>query len=218
MTLNQLTVLTSTWLDDLANTYFTVPQIWTWLNNAQRETQKQLVQAGENFFVRRVSTQCVQNQDTYALPTDFMRLNKLERLDSGTGAQEVRSQLGFVTLTQLDSVSMTTGKPEAYNIFNNCLVMRPIPDNTYTMYMDYTPQVTDMTVGTQTPNIPERYHEYLAILATIDGLLRDRRDPSWMEKKKDFYLQMMKDDSENRNVDTPRMVVMTDVESTGWNW
>lgn len=218
MTLTQLQVMVSTWLDDLNNTYFTLPQVNTWLNNAQRECQKQLIQAGENFYVTRVSTNLVQNVDTYSLPPNFMRLNKFELLQSGTGVNQVRKALAFVTLNQLDAVSMTTGQPECYNIRNNCVTLRPIPDNNYTVYMDYTEMVVDMTVGTQTPNAPTQYHEYLAILATIDGLLRDRRDPAWMEKKKDFYIEMMKDDAENRNVDSPRMVVMTDINSGGYNW
>ena len=44
MTFVELQVLTSTWLDDVNNGYFTLPQIKQWLNNAQLETQKLVVQ------------------------------------------------------------------------------------------------------------------------------------------------------------------------------
>lgn len=215
MTLTELETMVAVWLDDVNETYFTQSQIWRWLNNAQREAQKQLIQAGENFYVTRASTSLVVDQDTYALPDDFMRLNQLEIAISGSGTSEVRQSLGFVTLNQLNSVSMTSGTPTNYTLRGNCIVVRPIPDAALTMYMDYSYLVTDMSTGGSTPNVPAQYHEYLAVLATIDGFLRDRRDPSPMLAKKEFFQSLMKQDAENRNVDSPRTVVVTDDYGVG---
>lgn len=218
MTRIDLQNLTLSWLDDLNATYFTPTQVNAWLNNGQREAQKQLIQAGENFYVKRVSTICVTNADTYALPDDFMRLHKLEIVLSGVPPNEVRDSLYFVTLGQLDQVSMSTGTPEAYCIRKNCLVIRPIPDSAKTLYMDYSPIVSDMTLDSDMPNVPTQYQEYIAVLATIDGLLKDQRDPSPMLAKKEFYLQLMKADSENRQVSQPREVVSTECDSWGSLW
>lgn len=220
MTLSQLRTLVLSWLDDPNAQYFTTAQVNVWLNNAQREVQKQLIQAGENFYVTRVSTTTVQNYDTYALPTDFMRLHKLELLTEGTTTpptyNQVRQQITPVTLVQLDKVSMSTGKPTVHAIRKNCLILRPIPDNAYTIYMDYSPEVVDMSSDSSTPDVPLRYQEYIAVLAAFDGLLKDNRDPSTLLAKKQFYLDLMKQDSQNRNVDESRSVVATELYESGY--
>lgn len=220
MTLLQLRTLVLSWLDDPNGTYFTETQVNTWLNNAQREVQKQLIQAGENFYVTRVSTTTVQNYDTYSLPTDFMRLHKLELLTEGTTTpptyNQVRQQITPVTLVQLDKVSMSTGKPAVHAIRKNCIVLRPIPDNAYTIYMDYSPEVDDMVGDAATPNVPLRYQEYIAVLATLDGFLKDQRDMTPFLEKKRYYLDLMKQDAENRNVDEPRSVVATEMYDAGY--
>lgn len=215
MTLTQLETLVWSWLDDNDHTYFTQAQVDVWINNAQREAQKQLIQAGENWYVKRSSTSCVQNQDTYALPTDFLKLNKIELVESGTGVNEIRRALKFVTLNTIDTISMTTGTPECYTIRRNCIILRPIPDNINTLYLDYTYLVVDLSSGSSEPDVPTQYHEYLAVLATIDGMIKDQRDPSPMYKKKDFYLDLMKKDAENRNVDQPREVLTLDDQGYG---
>lgn len=211
MTLGQLQTLTLSWLDDLNAGYFTLPQVNVWLNNAQRECQKQLIQAGENFYVKRSSSATVQNADTYALPTDFLKVNKLEVVLSGTGVNEVRQTFTPVTLIQIDQMYQLQGVPAAYVLRKNCFTVRPIPDNTYTLYLSYSYRVTDMVNTSDSPDVPEQYHEYLAILATLDGFLKDQRDPNPMlVTKRDFYLALMKQDSEERTVDAPRMVIMTE--------
>lgn len=217
MNLSDLKNLTWSWLDDPNHTYFTSSQVTTWLNNGLKECQKQLIQAGENFYVTRASTQTIANYDTYALPSDFLKLNKLELLLSGTTPNEVRQTLRFSTLVEIDNVSMTTGTPAAYTLKKNCLLLRPIPDIVYTLYMDYSYLVADMTSDGSIPDVPIQYHEYIAILATIDGLLKDQRDASTFLAKKDFYLSLMKQDAEQRRVDSSREVISTDADF-GYLW
>lgn len=210
MNLGQIRALACSWLDDVNQTYFTPAQMNVFINNAQRECQKQLLQNGENYYTVRASAPTVQNQDVYSLPLDFLKINKLEILVTGTTPNQVRQLLTPVTLVTLDQVSMTTGLPVAYAMKKNCFVLRPIPDNTYTLYLDYSYRVIDMTVDSSIPDVPQQYHEYLAVLAAIDGFLKDQRDPSPFFTKRDFYLSLMKQDAENRDVSAPRSIIMSD--------
>jgi hypothetical protein len=66
-----------------------------------------------------------------------------------------------------------------------------------------------MSLDTDVPDAPEDYHEYIAILAARDGFLRDGRPLSPIESKLAYYERMMEESAENRNVDSPRMVVAT---------
>src|SRR5882724_8386671 len=75
-------------LDDLQFGYFTSTQVKVWLNNAQRETQKRLMKAGNNRYTIPVQTTLVVNQNDYVLPADFKKLHKLEIIISGTAPNE----------------------------------------------------------------------------------------------------------------------------------
>lgn len=215
MTLSELRTLCSAWLDDVNNGYFLTSQLNTFLNNAQRQAQKELLQAGENFYVTRSTGGTTAGIDSYSLPSDFLKLHKLEIVLSGTGVNEVRRTLRPTTLVQIDNVSQVEGIPEEYTLKKDCFIMRPIPDNAYTLYLHYSYRVTDMALDNDTPDVPEQYHEYLAILATLDGFIKDGREAGLLLDKKNYYLKLMDSDKEERNVDAPRHVITTD--DYGWD-
>lgn len=218
MTLLELQTLCSYWLDDLAFGYFTQAQLLVWLNNAQREAQKQLLQAGENFYVTVSQTSAVLNQNDYILPSDFLRNHRLEIVVSGTAPNEELIQLQQLTINQQNAIPNGTGLPYAYYIKKNRFTILPAPDQTYIMRLYYSPRVIDMAISSDTPDVPPQYHEYIAVLATIEGFIKDGRDMNPMLEKKRFYLDLMKQDSENRNVDYPRQVVVTDDDGWGFGW
>jgi hypothetical protein len=217
MLLSDLQTLVLTWLDDVNATYFTIPQVNVWLNNAQREVQKQLLQAGENWYAIAATTSTIASQDTYSLPSDFLKMHRLEILTQGPpGPTEVSVPLDPVTLNESNMITLGPSTPGSYYIKKNCLVLRPYPDLVYTMRATYSYLVTDMTDPTQSPDIPLQYQEYLAVLAVLDGLYRDQRDPTNFMGKKQYYLDLMKQDAQSRRQDKPRMVVTT--SDSGWGY
>lgn len=221
LTLGDLENLVWSSLDDYgppAGQYFTEPQVKAWLNNAQREVQKQIIQAGENWYVTRSTTSTVADESTYGLPQDFLKVNKLEVVLSGTGVEENRATLSPTTLVQLDRIYANSGKPQAYAIRKNALVFAPVPDAAYTLYMDYTYLVADMDLGEDVPDVPLQYQEYIAVLATLEGFYKDGRDPGPFLEKKRYYEALMKQDAEDRKVDAPRSVICTEDGDVGFVW
>lgn len=213
MNLSQLETLVWTWLDDVNGTYFLKSQIDVWINNAQREVQKQLIQAGENYYVEKMQGITTANQDTYALPTDFRKCHKFEVVIGGAvgTVNEIRQTMTPVTYVQLDLISQTTGTPACYCLKRNVVTLRPIPDVAYTMYLHQSYRVVDMVNPNDLPDIPQDYHEYLAVIATIDGFLRDQRDPSpFVVSKQEKYLKLLKQDADDRDVSAPKSVVVTE--------
>lgn len=214
----QLRTLVLSWLDDPDGTYFTAAQVNVWLNNAQRELQKRLIDKGENYYVQRLVGTMVANEDTYELPTDFKKSHKLEVVLPGTtGVNEQRRILTPVTYIQLDAVSpLGTGTPVAVCFKRNAMILRPIPDQAYTMYLHQSYQVVDMTSDADIPDCPHDYAEYLAIRATMDGFMKDQRQPTdFMVAKKEEYEKMLTIDSQRRDVSAPRMIVSTEDASYG---
>lgn len=215
--LGQLRTLTLSWLDDLNGTYFTPAQVNVWLNNAQRELQKRLIDKGENYYVERLTGTMVVGTDTYTLPTDFKKSHKLEVVVPGTsGVTEQRRILAPVTYVQIDAVGQTSGFPVAVCFKRNSMILRPIPDQAYTMYLHQSYQVADMVSDSDVPDCPADYAEYLAIRAVLDGLMKDQRQPNdFIMAKKEEYEKMLTIDSQRRDVSAPRMVVSTEDQSFG---
>ncbi len=202
--------LVLSWLDDLNATYFTSAQVNVWINNAQTEAAKQLMQAYENYFLRTVSTVTVYGQSDYVLPSDFKKLNRLELVVSGTGLAENRQMLVPTTLNQLMLVGPRPGTPLQYVLKKNRITLDPVPDNTYTLRLYYSNLPVDMTLDTDVPGVPGEYHEYVAVLAAMDGYVKDDRIPDNISMKRDRYLMLMKQEAEDRKIDVPRHFITSD--------
>lgn len=209
MNLSELRALTLSWLDDPNAGYFTTPQVDVWLNNAQKEVQKLLLQAGQNFYLQPCQTTLVVNQQDYVLPEDFLKLHRLELVVSGSPPFESVVPIAPITLNQQDLVPNQTGQPQFYFLKKNRIVLWPTPNTALTLRMYYSPLVIDMTLATDVPNVPFAYHEFLAVLATIDGILKDQRDPSNIVLKRTYYENMLKQDAQERQQDAPRSIVHT---------
>jgi hypothetical protein len=209
MNFNDLQNLTAYWLDDLNFGYFTTTQVQLWLNNAQKEVQKILLQAHQNFYVTPVQTTLVVNQADYVLPSDFVKLHRGEIVMSGTPPNESLVPIAPMTLNQQDLVPNQTGTPQYYFFKKNRIRLYPAPDTPLIFRIYYSYQVSNMSLATDIPDIPESYHEFLAVLAALDGLLKDGRDSNAMLTKKAYYEQLLKEETQDRNEDAPRSIVVT---------
>lgn len=208
MTRADLRTLILSWLDDLQGAYFTAAQVNVWLNLAQRQVQQLLLQAGENWYMKPVETTLVVNQCDYVLPNDFMVEHRLEVVLSGTGVNENRQALGFITTNQQSLVPLTTGTPTNYYIKKDRVTISPYPDQALTMRLYYSPRVADMTSDSDTPDVPEQFMEFVAILAAFDGFIKDDRAPENLLLKKNQYLELLKQMAEDRTQDQGRQVVI----------
>lgn len=205
----QLRQLVSYWVDDLAMTYFTPTQINQFLNNAQRETEKLLLGAGQEFYTKCAVTTLVVNQREYVMPEDFYKLNRIEVITSGTAPNESVVRLNPISPNQRDMLAYNVGTPNVYFFKKNRLVILPAPDTALTLRLFYSYTVADMVLDSDIPDVPEPYHEFLAILAAIDCFLKDTRDVSALVAKRDYYMAMFKADAAQRNIDESRTVLYT---------
>lgn len=212
MTFLELQNLVLSWLDDLEAGYFTRPQISRWINNGLRELQKQLIQANETYYLRCQMTNCVINQAAYALPADFYKLRLLEYCPSGPGTQVTDPWFMILPCTMVESLSVPQGPaaPTVYYLKKDCIVLKSVPDNTYPLRLTYDYQVSEMTNDNEEPDAPIDYHEYIAVLATIDGLLKDGRESAQFNEKKKAYVELMRQNMTQRQIDQPRWVVTTE--------
>lgn len=205
------------WLDDPNQGYFTAANVNPWLNNAQRQVQQELLQAGNNWYMRPVETLTVLNQTDYVFPSDFIFLHRLEIVISGTGVSENRQPITPMTTNQQDLVSLASGTPTNYYIKKDRFTLMPAPSQVWTMRLYYSPIVQDMQNDSDVPDVPEQFMEYLAILAAYDGFIKDDRAPDNLIAKKAQYQEMLRKMSVDRSQDVPRQVVMVnEFDSGAW--
>lgn len=206
MTFADLKALVSYTLDDLNFGYFTQTQVGLWLNNAQRETQKRLLKAGQNFYAQTVKTTTVVNQRDYIIPADYKKLHRLDLIISGTCPNESVIALTPITWNEQDMVASGVGTPSCYTLRKTRLSLFPAPDTALTMRLTYSPLVADMTLDTDIPDVPDSYQELLALLAAQDGFIKDGRVPDLLVKKIKDYEEDMDSDANERRQDLSREV------------
>lgn len=205
----QLQNLVAYWLDDLQFGYFTQTQVQVWLNNAQREVQKRLIKAGQNYYLKCVQTTMNVNQSDYVLPIDFLKIQRLEVVVSGVIPNESVYPLSPITTMQRDLIQTGSGQPVGYSFTRNRIILQPAPQISQVLRLFYSYLVADMTLSTDLPDVPAQYVELIALLAAQDGFLKDGRGSELLVKKIGEYEKDMDSNATERNQDFPRGIVET---------
>jgi hypothetical protein len=226
MTLSQIQTLVCSWLDDPQQTYFTPAQTQVWINLAHRQVQMLLLQAGENYYMKPVETNCVIGQSDYILPSDFMVEHRIEIILNNTGTSasvstvnENRQALTMLTTNEQDFVTITSGPPTNYYLKKDRFTIAPTPDQTYLLRLYYSPMVADLVNSTDIPDVPEQYQEYTAILAAFNGFIKDDRMAENLSLKMQQFETLLKQMAEDRSQDVSRKVVQVqDYDMNNWGW
>lgn len=211
MTFGSLQTMVSYIVDDLNFSYFTTAQVQFWLNNAQREVQKKLLQTPGNWYVLRQNTSTVLNQSDYVLPNNFLKVHKVEIVLSGTAPNEVKNPIEFITPNESDMLPTGPGTPSCAYILQNVMSIYPAPNTAnQTLRIYYSYLVADMINAGDTPDVPYQYEELIGLLAARDAFIKDQRDPAPLDAKIMVYDALMKQDAEQRQVTRGRQIVTTD--------
>lgn len=209
MTRLQLENLAAQWLNDPNKTFFTASTLQTRLNLAQMSLQTTLVDAYKDFYTKCATTTLVVNQGDYSLPDDFRKIRQVALITQGSGDTATKIYLQPMDLTQQDQLPNGNGMPAFYYLKKNNLYLRQVPSQALTMHIEYIYRVPDMASDSDEPDIPEEYHEFLAILAVRADLVQDGVDMSAILELKKDYEEKIRIDIETRVPDGGRMVTAT---------
>lgn len=215
MTLAQIRTLALGYLDDSQSGYFTDAFMLSIINKAQREVQKQLLQMGDNWYLTAQQTTLVVNQQEYIMPTDFRKSHRLEIITAGTAPNETKVQLSPISLNQQEMVAAGAGVPAVWCIKKNRIIIFPAPSTAWTMRLWYSYRIAELVNDSDVPDVPSEYHEYIAILAAIDGFVKDDRPYTNLKLMAESYEKLMKQDADERQQDTSRSVIETEYDNMG---
>lgn len=207
MTFLNLQTLTADWLDDANFGYFSQTVVKLRLNLALRELQKRLISANKEYYVQCVTTDTVADQKAYALPSDFLQVNRVERVMTSSGGAYPNYRLEQITPNERDNYINQTGAPCAYYMEKDNIMLVPTPDAAYEIHLEYSYYVADMSLDADVPDAPAQFHEYIAVLATRDCLIKDGRPLDPIQLKLKDYELLLKQIADQRQADQPRMVV-----------
>lgn len=219
MTRLELQTLVLQWLNDPAGGFFDPTTfVQPALNRALKELQKQLIMSGDLYYVVSPPSQAltVQNQQDYVLPTDCLKLHRLTiDIDTATPMPNFQ-EINPMTLNQCSQFGNGVGTPLAYYITKNKISLFPIPDTSdKILRLWYSYQVADMTSDSSTPDAPEIYHEYIAVLAVMDAKIKDETVEANIKEKQERYQQLMKQMADGRQYQSARMIRCYD-DYTNW--
>lgn len=216
MTLAQLRTWCLDILDDPSGTYFTQTNLNLRLNLALQELQKRLISANKEWFLSCVKTNTVVGQQAYALPTDFLEIIRLEWYEVGTVGTAMSNKIEAMTPNQRDLMGSAQGDPAYYSMAKFNIMLWPIPTRVVEVHLEYVPLISQMVNDSDVPDVQSNFHEYIAVLATRDCLLKDGRPIAPIQAKLDQYETLMKQLMVQRQADSPRMVVQT--QGNDWTW
>lgn len=117
------------------------------------------------------SISAVAGTGSYAVPSDWLRTRYL-RID--TYQPFVLREIGDLEERWPDST--TRGRPDDFAIEGDAVLIRPIPDASYTITHRYVKREPDLTDDTQSPLMPASFHAAIAERAAYLGLRRSREE------------------------------------------
>lgn len=206
---------TRTYLDESSPADWTDAQINRELNFAYMEVYTAVVETFESYY-RVVSTaNLVANQQEYAVPSDFLKMVRLEVKYDSTGDFYKAGRFDFQQLsTGYDNDTYGSTSRPLYQITGGYIRLLPIPTTSVTsgLRMEYIKTISELSSDTDEINIPfpDRYGRLITLGAAAQLLRKGQQEESVAAKyQEDFQigLEKMKQELEDRNTDGTKVIL-----------
>jgi len=184
-----------------------------YLNDEQQVIYNHIVNAQESYFITQTTINLVNDTADYLLPTAINKIVRLENYEDSASPFELIpiSINDYDFINNLTVGNSTGGDVAYYTIKGNYLTIYPTPQENITdgLQLYYVKFLTDLTLETQTPEIPRNWQELL-----IWGIVK--RAMFQQEGSKDSYevavleysnlIKDLKKHIENRQIQRSRQV------------
>lgn len=187
MTFLQLQTHVGLLVDDTNFGYHTLTSVKSYLNNAAYEVQRRLLKMHQSYYSQCVTTSLVIDQKEYVLPGDFLCMYDLWIVLSGTAPNEETLQLDYVAPSRKHEFISNSGTPSHFYLKKNKIVLTTAPDAVLTLEMEYAPLIAQMVNDSDEPDIPDQFHELVALYAVRTCFLRDDKQNSLIEGRIKTY-------------------------------
>lgn len=134
-----------------------------WINDGQRE----MVKHNENLLEKTALTSTVANQQEYTFPTDMLIFRQVSYKPTSFRSFMKLKGYSFVEFNELvdgyDGTEYPAGVPNVFSIFENKLILFPIPDQSLSnsLKIYYNRKPTDVVNQASVIDLPDDYFEPL---------------------------------------------------------
>ena len=148
---------------DESGVQVTDTDILRWINDGQR----QIVMANEGLLETTATSSSVVNDGDYSLPADLLILRSVSYKAPGNAFYSQLKGMSFTAFNKYvdswDGDTLTVGVPEVYTSYAGNIILYPIPSQAVTngIKIYYQRKPTDLTLSSETPDLPVLYHETL---------------------------------------------------------
>jgi len=195
----------------------TVIQVASTIDNAESNTAIDITSqgSGTHSIGNRGRFDTVNRRQEYPLPSDMMKLVRVEHRQSGSVSED--DWLGLNSLNIGNDRIRTFYPPRegwgpgpgfGYFIAGNKIYLRPEPTFSFQIRLWYLPRMQDLSQDSDVPIIPEEYHELIADYAAIEILAKSGEN-IWRERSEIFKnnVQNLIETIEIRNQQSEQMMV-----------
>lgn len=188
------------WTDNILMTYH---------NMVQQEIQQELIQTFEDFFVTQTNISIVNGTAEYNLPSDFVKLRRVEDIRQSPPAEILPVSLNHREV-QEDGYLASAGEGRYY-LRGTQIVLTDTPafTNASAVRLHYIKRLADVTASTSTSEIPTEHHRLLIWGIVKLALHQQQSDTGMAEREYERHIARMKQQAEDRQLQRPRKVVRT---------
>lgn len=213
-TLSNLRDHVRTYLDEVSAADWTDVQVEREINYAYLEVVSAVIDTYEDYYRSRYTADFVASQDEYELPTDFLKMRRLELKYVSTDERIKANRFSFNQIPRAtNSTSYSFLGSPIYDLSGDFIKILPVPTVAVTegILMYYIRQVSELSEDTDEIDIPfpDRYGKLVTIGATAELLRKGQQEEAVAAKYDDKFqigLEKMKSELEDRIADGPKMI------------
>ena len=215
--------------DEQSSGFISNVELKRFLNQGLRIVYGKIVQNFEDFFIVKGTSsndgliEVTANGNEYDLPSNLLKLVRVERRNTNDSNENnwrklMRLNIGNDQINDFFPIREGRDQGFGYFIAGDKIYLRPVPSGGFDMRLWFIPKVTAMSASTDTPGVPEEYHELIAEYGAIQCLAKSG-EGIWKERMDTFNLELanMFETIQHRVHEPQQMIVSDDTEFDKWS-
>jgi hypothetical protein len=180
-------------------------------NIAYRDLYNIIIQANNQYFTTSTTINIVGGTDTYALPSDFYKLDGVDlQIDATSKRFLTLRPFMFAERNKFRSGLAFTNSPYGqvfkYLMVGNNIRFLPLPSMSGTVWLWYTPTPTVITSFSDTIEVMVGGDEYLSLVIAMAMLAKEESDTTALNGKRLEVLQQLKNVLQVRDNGAPEYI------------
>ncbi len=191
-----------------------------YVNLAYRDVYQQIIGAKEMYFTTPYNFDVVSTVESYALPSDFYKLDGVDLVYDPERRLTLMPLMFKERNRYRNSPALfipTFGLAYRYTLLNGSITFTPIPRQTNSIILWYTPEPVKIVSFSDTLTLPIGCDEYMSLYVACAMLSKEESDTSQLNAKRLEVLDQLKNSLKDRDQGSASYIVDdSDINAFGW--